>query len=109
MDNNFQNNYIVCPRCQQNIPYGSSFCNRCGLTLIYQQQPQEPTPQYKKESPLSVVAAILAITFTLPGVIVGIIDLASSQSKQNDNYKHGCSWFAVIFGIILMSIYYTVI
>ena len=109
MDNQ-SNNYIACPNCRNQVPYGSVCCNVCGYRFQYQMQPQQQYPQQntkRKDSPLSIVAGIFSLLgilsyfiFAIIGLIIAIVDLAVSQSRTNDNQKHECSWFAIIFAII---------
>jgi|GEM_PF-6414726 len=128
MDNQYQNQnqYVICPNCNQCIPYGSTFCNKCGCQLQYPQQlqyqqqyynmvqPAQQQPKKKrKDSPLSVVAGLIALVgfiafplISFMGFILAIIDIAVGQSKEDDNYIHACSWFAVfVFLFYIVAIF----
>lgn len=67
---------------------------------MQQRPPQNnrPIKVKKKDSVLSVIAAVLALfTITaIPGIIVGIIDLCIGKKEQ----RHLGSWFALIFGAL---------
>lgn len=110
MDNQQSNNYMICPRCNQYIPYGSAFCNYCGFQFQYQNNIQIDTKQKKKtESPLSALSGIISLVGFLTfggliiiGFIVAVIDLAIGQSQKYDNQIHACSWFSVVLFIILI-------
>ena len=110
MDNQQSNNYMICPRCNQYIPYGSAFCSYCGLQFQHQRNIQIDTKQKKKtESPLSALSGIISLVgfFTfgfliIIGFIISVIDLAIGQSKKYDNHIHACSWFSVVLFIILI-------
>ena len=104
MNNQQSNNYMICPRCNQYIPYGSTFCSYCGLQF----QPQRKQKK-KTESPLSAISGIISLVgfFTfgfliIVGFIISVIDLAIGQSKKYDNHIHACSWFSVVLFIILI-------
>lgn len=103
MDNNLQqyNNFVTCPNCGNNILYGSSFCNFCGYQFQYQQDIK------KKDSPLSIISAIVSLigifsfwALSILGFFVAIIDLAIGQINNNKMQKHSCSWFSVVVFLI---------
>nr|DAD72681.1 MAG TPA: zinc-ribbon containing domain protein [Siphoviridae sp. ct7EW56] len=110
MDNQKSNNYMICPRCNQYIPYGSFFCNYCGFQFQYQNNTQIDTKSKKKtESPLSALSGIISLVGFLTfgfliiiGFIIAVIDLAIGQFKKYDNHIHACSWFSVVLFIILI-------
>lgn len=118
---NYQNNYMICPNCKQYVPYGSAFCNRCGMQFQYntnQYQYDNAQKTKRKESALSIIAGVIGIIgflisfgLSIFGLIIGVIDLAIGQSKQYDNERHDCSWFAItvgIIGIVINTIIYLV-
>lgn len=58
--------------------------------------------QKKKDSKLSIVAAVMALfTFTIPvALILAIVDLI--KSKGNRSQRHLGSYFAIIFSILML-------
>ena len=58
--------------------------------------------QKKKDSKLSIVAAVMALfTFTIPvALILAIVDL--TKSKGNRSQRHLGSYFAIIFSILML-------
>ncbi len=40
--------YVTCPACGADVPYGSRFCNYCGIRLE-QEKPAAPAPQPEPE------------------------------------------------------------
>ena len=110
MDNQQSNNYMICPRCNQYIPYGSTFCSYCGLQFQPQRNIQIDTkPKKKTESLLSALSGIISLVGFLTfgfliiiGFIIAVIDLAIGQSKKCDNQIHYCSLFSVVLFIILI-------
>ena len=58
--------------------------------------------QKKKDSKLSIVAAVMALfTFTIPvALILAIVDLV--KSKGNRSQRHLGSYFAIIFSILML-------
>lgn len=104
---------VVCTKCNgelriapehvgvdsSNMPvyHRFGYCDRCmakwDLDILISQ-----TTQKKKDSVLSIVAAVFSlftITFFI-GIIIGLIDLGINDK----NKRHLGSWFAVIWGII---------
>ena len=108
MDNQQSNNYMICPRCNQYIPYGSAFCNYCGLQYQPKRNIQIDTkPKKKTESPLRALSGIICLVgvftfgfFIIIGFIIAVIDLAIGQSKKFDIHIHACSLFSVVLFII---------
>lgn len=60
-----QNNYMVCPNCNQYILYGSAFCNYCGFRFQYQQS----YPQQSKKIPYISVGLVIGIISTVMVII----------------------------------------
>lgn len=108
---------IKCPECGKDVSDLASSCPNCGFPLGFDSPrnnspnqnipnnnvytyntPQKPTKM--KQSTLSTWAAICAFfTCTMPiGVILAIIDL----KKKDETTKHTGSWFAIIFGALLV-------
>ena len=58
MNYQYQNNYVVCPNCNQYILYGSAFCNYCGFRFQYQQNMYQ---QQAKKRPYISVGFIFGI------------------------------------------------
>lgn len=108
---------IQCPECGKQISDKAATCPNCGcpvkevinerdgLSAIRGYEASEHPVDYKrdkkKDSAMSIVAAVLTIfTFTLIfGIIVGLIDLGI---YGRDGKRHIGSWFAIIFGIVLL-------
>jgi len=107
---------MICQNCGTQIEEGMSFCPKCGMKVCQGQQFQNQMPSQgsyfsatnvnvkKKESTLSTISAVLALfTCTSPiGIITAIIDLAVSGKKKNE--KHTGSYFAIVFGIIVITV-----
>lgn len=91
---NVQYTHKYCPKCKASVLIDSRFCNQCGYDFAQVNKAQVQNNK-KKNSPLSIVAAILALfTFTVfIGAIIGVIDLCINDKTK----KHGGSWFAIIF------------
>lgn len=89
-----------CDTCMQKIDLDET-TNSNVINSVSSTTTPNPTSTKKKQSTLSVLAAIFAF-FTCTcfiGLILGIIDIAMNDKSK----KHTGSWFAVIFtGIIIM-------
>ena len=126
---NISDQAVACPKCGCPVqPIQSAFVNpqmqyqnqtgfqqnqQMGFQQNQQmgfQQPQQPIYIKKKDSTLSIIAAACTLfTITCPiGIILGIIDIAA---YCHDGKKHVGSWFAIIFGIVIVCVgmcwYYT--
>lgn len=88
------------------------YCDACqskfDIDVLEQQQKQSvqnnQKPPKKKQSKLSIVSAILTILgITIPvAIVLAIIDLVKGD-KENE--KHGGSWFAIIFSVLVIISY----
>ena len=107
---NISDQAVACPKCGCPVhPIQSAFVNpqyQQNQTGFQQNNPQMPQqqPMYvkKKDSALSLVAAACSL-FTITciiGIILGLIDIAAFY---NDGKKHTGSWFAIIFGFIVIA------
>lgn len=103
-------NYVFCNNCNTENNIGDDYCSCCGMRITpystsenngYSNQPlyQECGNFKKKDSVLSIIAAVLSI-FTITfffGFIIALIDLGINDKTK----RHLGSWFSVIFGIII--------
>jgi len=67
---------MLCPKCNQELPEGSAFCNRCGANLNPKAQPI-PQEAVKKKNPVFfVIGCVLAL--------IGFMELVSIVQKASD-------------------------
>lgn len=108
---------ITCSECGKQISDKAASCPNCGCPVEkksngmeaiqnyhasdYPVYPKTPKGDKKKDSVLSVIAAVLAIfvVTSFIGLIIGLIDLGAFRK---DGKRHLGSWFAVILGIALL-------
>lgn len=118
---------IKCKECGKEISDKADKCPHCGCPVSYSiekqdenivtntnivQEERKPNTEQKvantkkekkKDSVLSIIAAVLSI-FTctyIIGFVIAIIDLCIANSKdKKGKERHIGSWFAIIFGIV---------
>lgn len=93
---------ITCPDCGKQISDLAPTCPNCGRPINNSNvNPADKTNGKKKDSILSIIAAVLAIfVFTsFLGLIIGLIDIGAFRK---DGKRHLGSWFAIIIGVAII-------
>lgn len=93
---------IKCSECEKEISDQAKTCPNCGCPIIVVNQFGK-----KKDSPLSIIAILLAIFLTssilsVVSIFAGIIDIAIN----NKQYRHMGSYYAIIWTIAAYIIIY---
>ena len=88
---------IKCTECGNEISEKAEQCPHCGCPLIPLTKDGK-----KKDSPLSIVAAVLAFFSVAPYIgyvafILAVIDLG----LNNKTFRHLGSWFTIVFVIFV--------
>lgn len=84
---------IACKECGEMVSDQALSCPKCGCPI--KKVSSAPT----LNSNLSIVAFIFSL-FTITCVIGFIISIIDLSSSHKDNYRHGLSWFALIWGFL---------
>jgi len=99
---------MYCPKCGEQNPEGSNFCQKCGASLTAQPAPlpqSSPLPEVERTSGLAIASLVLGILgiFIGPLAILAIIfgAVAIAQTRKDPGLKgKGIALAGLVCGIV---------